>query len=61
MVSQTRDPLCWMETYVPGGKGSCIGSVLLRRFLQVRSPFKRRYVGKFVIGNRDFSRRKMGG
>ena len=35
MEPQTRDPLCWMEMHVPGGKGSCMVSLSLQSCLQV--------------------------
>ena len=58
---QTRDTLFWMETHVPGGKGSCMGSVLLQSSPEVSPPSKRRYLGNFVIGNCDLSRWKAEG
>ena len=61
MVLQTRYPLWWMEKRVPGRKGSCIGSVLLWISLQVSPLLKWRYLGEFLIGNRDFPRWKSGG
>ena len=45
MVPQTREPVCWLETCVPGVKVSCMGYFLLQSSPQAKPPSKRRYLG----------------
>ena len=61
MVTQSGVSLCWMDTLVPGGKGSWIGSVLFLGRPQVRPPSKRRELGKLVIRSLDSLSREAGG
>ena len=61
MVPRACVFFCWMDTRVPGGKGSWIGSLLFLSRPQVRPPPNQRELGKLVMGSLDSSCRKAGG
>ena len=61
MVPQASASSCWMDTWVPGGKGSLMGLVLFFSKPQVRPLSKWREFGKLVIGSIDSFSRKTGG